>query len=97
VKELHELIELLASQASEERLQLFLERNVGFLTGLVGTHDNTDLAILFKPPIGTQYRADFCILQAFQGGSVAHLIEIETSHERLFTKKGRQHGDFRRH
>jgi hypothetical protein len=69
-------------------LQIFLENNVGFLTGLLGTPDNSDLAILFKPPVGTQYRADFCVLQASQGGALAHLFEIETSHEPLFAQKG---------
>ena len=86
--ELYALCNLLAARPSEEKLQLFLEQNVGFLTSLVGTADNADLAILFKPPVGTRYRADFCVLQAFQGGSVAHLIEIETSHERLFNQAG---------
>jgi len=66
----------------------FFERNVGFLTGLVGTRDNVDLAILFKPPIGTQYGADFCVLQSDQGGSTAYLFEIETSHDRLFIQNG---------
>jgi Shedu protein SduA, C-terminal len=86
--ELFELCELLATEPREELLQQFLERNVGFLTGLVGTRDNTDLAILFKPPIGTQFRADFCILQSDQGGSAAHLFEIETSHDELFIQNG---------
>jgi hypothetical protein len=86
--ELYAICELLAKHPREEELQLFLEQNLGFLTSLLGTPDNSDLAILFKPPIGTQYRADFCVLQASQGGALAHLFEIETSHERLFTQKG---------
>lgn len=86
--ELYALCELLAKQPGEEDLQLFLEQNIGFLTSFLGTPDNTDLAVLFKPPVGTQYRADFCVLQASQGGAIAHLFEIETSHERLFNKKG---------
>ena len=86
--ELYAICELLATQPREEALQVFLEQNVGFLTCLLGTPDNTDLAILFKPPVGTQYRADFCVLQASQGGAIAHLFEIETSHERLFNQKG---------
>jgi hypothetical protein len=87
--ELFALCEILAKSPREEDLQLFLERNVGFLTGLLGTSDNSNLAILFKPPVGVQYRADFCVLQASQGGAVAHLFEIESSHERLFTQNGR--------
>lgn len=86
--ELYAICELLAERPREEELQIFLEQNVGFLTGLLGTPDNTDLAVLFKPAIGTQYRADFCVLQASQGGALAHLFEIETSHEPLFTQKG---------
>ncbi|MET4172044.1 hypothetical protein ABIB99_003135 [Bradyrhizobium sp. LA6.1] len=86
--ELYAICELLAKCPREEELQNFLERNVGFLTGLLGTPDNSDLAVLFKPAVGTQYRADFCVLQASQGGALAHLFEIETSHEPLFTQKG---------
>ncbi len=86
--QLYEICELLAKAPGEEQLQLFLEKNVGFLTSLLGTPDNSDLAVLFKPSVGTQYRADFCVLQASQGGALAHLFEIETSHERLFNRKG---------
>jgi hypothetical protein len=86
--ELYALCELLARRPKEEELQLFLEQHVGFLTGLLGTPDNSDLAVLFKPPIGTQYRADFCVLQYSQGGSMAHLFEIETSHEAAFIQNG---------
>jgi len=86
--ELFQLCELLSRTPREEDIQIFMEENVGFLPSLLGSPDNTDLAVLFKPWIGTQYRADFCILQAYQGGAVAHLVEIETSHERLFNKKG---------
>lgn len=80
------LCDLLAAETPEEDLQKYFERNPGYLTALYGSNDNTDLAVLYKPYVGTQYRADFCVLQAFQGGSVAHLIEIESCHERLFTK-----------
>jgi hypothetical protein len=86
--ELFELCELLATEPREEALQRFIERNVGFLTGLVGTRDDVDLAILFKPPIGTLYKADFCVLHSNQGGSTAFLFEIETSHDRLFIQNG---------
>jgi hypothetical protein len=78
--------ELIAQNPREELLQKFLEKEVGYLTGLYGTRDNMDLAVLFKPPVGTSYYADFAVLQSFQGGSTIHLIEIETSHEKLFTK-----------
>lgn len=87
--ELYGLCELLAQSPAEEAIQRYLELHPGYLTGLLGGPDNTDLAILLKPPIGTLYKADFCVLQAHQGGAVAHLIEIESSHERLFTKDGR--------
>jgi hypothetical protein len=83
-----ELCELLAQAPREEALQKFLERNPGFLTSLVGTPDNSDLAVIFKPPVGTQYRADFCVLSASQGGAAAYLMEIESSHENLFNKAG---------
>lgn len=86
--QLFELCELLARKPEEEALQQHLQGNVGFLTGLLGGPDNSDLAVLFKPKIGTQFVADFCVLQAHQGGAVAHMVEIETSHEVLFTKNG---------
>src|SRR5262245_21934171 len=87
-QELYGLCELLAIRPKEEQLQLFLEEHIGFLTGLLGTPDNVDLAVLFKPPVGTQYRADFCVMQSSQGGALAHLFEIETSHEPLYNQKG---------
>jgi hypothetical protein len=81
-----EFCNVLATSPKEETLQRMLERHVGYLTGIYGTRDNTDLAVLFKPPVGTGLIADFAVLQSFQGGSTIHLIEIETSHEKLFTK-----------
>lgn len=87
-KGLYALCNVLAEDPSEERLQCLLEEHPGFITGLVGGPDNVDLAVLFKPPVGFQYRADFCVLQAHQGGAVAWLIEIETAHENLFTRVG---------
>ena len=87
--ELFEFCELLASTPKEEALQTYLERNPGYLTGLLGGPDNADLAILFKPFVGTRFRADFCVLQSHQGGSVVNIIEIESSHDSLFTRAGR--------
>ena len=87
-RELYALCELLARSPKEEELQVYLQSNPGFLAGLTGTPDNTDLAVLFKPKIGTQFVADFCVLQSYQGGSVANLIELETSDDQLFTKNG---------
>ena len=86
--ELIDLCEMLATVPNEEALQKFLETHYGFMTGLLGGPDNSDLAVLFKPKIGTRFVADFCVLQAHQGGAVAHMIEIETFHAMLFTKKG---------
>jgi hypothetical protein len=86
--ELYAYCELLAQEPREEDVQRFLEAHPGFLTGLLGGPDNADLAVLFKPPLGSRYRADFCVLQAHQGGCVANLIEIESSHEPLFNKAG---------
>lgn len=88
-EQLYALCELLALNPPEERLQQFLENEPGFVAGLLGGPDNADLAVLFKPYVGTAYRADFCVLQAHQGGAVAHLVEIESSHDRLFTREGR--------
>lgn len=87
-EQLYEFCELLATTPGEEPLQKFLEERPGFLTGLLGGPDNADLAVLFKPAVGTQYNADFCVLQAHQGGAFAHLVEIESSHEPLFTQQG---------
>lgn len=86
-KELDILCDLLAQEPEEELLQKYFEENPGYLTGMFGTNDNSDLAILFKPPVGNQCKADFAVLQCFQGGAVVHLIEIETCHEKVFTQK----------
>lgn len=57
VTELLSLCRLLIGPTSEESFQKFFEQNIGFLTGMFGTNDNSDLAVLFKPPIGSHYRA----------------------------------------
>lgn len=78
--------ELLASEPPEEKLQKFLVLHPGFLMGLFGTNDGGDLALIAKPRIGIKYVADFAVLQVFQGGATVFLIEIETSHAKLFTQ-----------
>jgi hypothetical protein len=88
-EDMYSLCNLLATDPREEELQQLLQDRPGFIGGLLGGPDNTDLAMIFKPPIGVQYRADFCVLQAHQGGAVVHLVEIESAHEPLFTKAGR--------
>ncbi|MEL6744456.1 MAG: hypothetical protein AAFO68_03175, partial [Pseudomonadota bacterium] len=67
---------MIASEPPEEDLQKFLKLNPGFIAGLLGGPDNSDLAILFKPRIGNQHIADFALIQAHQGGAVVHLVEI---------------------
>jgi hypothetical protein len=88
-QDLFALCNLLAQEPGEEALQQLLEDRPGFITGLSGGPDNSDLAVIFKPPVGISFKADFCVLQAHQGGAAAHLIEIESAHERLFTNGGR--------
>ena len=83
------LCNALGDEAREETLQLLLEDRPGFIAGLSSGPDNSDLAVIFKPWIGTSYKADFCVLQAHQGGAAAHLIELESSHEPMFTRGGR--------
>jgi hypothetical protein len=83
--DLFALCELLAKHPPEEELQNFLIHHPGFLMGLFGTSDAGDLALVAKPRIGVKYVADFGIVQVNQGGAGILLVEIETSHEAMFT------------
>lgn len=82
-----EFCELLATEPKEEELHQLLAGEPGYLMGLFGTRDQGDLAFLSKPRVGNKYVADFAIVQVFQGGATIFLVEIETSHESLFTRK----------
>jgi hypothetical protein len=82
------LAALLAASPAEEALQVFIKTNPALLMGLYGWGDDSILAFLTKSNIGTRYRCDFCVLQYGQGGCSIHLVEIEPSKERLFTRAG---------
>jgi hypothetical protein len=79
--------DLIAAEPPEEGLQRFLTEWPGFLMGLCGFADSSELAFLTKPRIGPNFVADFAIIGASQGGAGIQLIEIEPSSERLFTQK----------
>src|SRR5205085_4228009 len=66
------LAELLANDPAEEQLQEFLQRRPRLLMGFAGWRYSGDLAFLVKPPISTQFNADFGILQSDQSG--AHVV-----------------------
>jgi hypothetical protein len=78
---------LLSKKPTEEQLQLFLEGRPQFLLGLHGHGDDSDLAFLTKPAIGSFYNADYAVLNVAQGGCSIHLIEIERADVALFTQK----------
>lgn len=80
--------ELLKANPREEELQVFLEKYPDMLFGLVGMGDESDLAFLTKPSIGSRMRADFGLLSCGQGGCTIHLVEIEPVNVNLFDKKG---------
>ena len=84
-QDLYAFCELLWDSPAEEIIQKFLVQRPGFLMGLFGMNDAGDLALVAKPKIGTRYVADFAIVQVSQGGAAVCLIEIETSHEAIFT------------
>jgi hypothetical protein len=84
--QLTQLASLLASDVHEEELQRFLGEHPEFLLGFVPRSAGIELAFLVKPPIGTQYRADFAILTTGQGGSRMYLFELEPSTAKLFTQ-----------
>ena len=84
------LAEVLAAEPSEEALQKVLEKHPQIVTGFCGQGDDVTLGLLTKPPIGTQYRADFAVFTVNQGGCSVTLIEIEKSTHPLFTRKGSQ-------
>jgi Shedu protein SduA, C-terminal len=80
------LAELLAGDSSEEELQRLFTARPQILLGAFGYAQDTDLAFLTKPPIGTQFRADFATLSYDQGGCEVHLVEIERAEATLFTR-----------
>lgn len=84
--QLTQFASLLARDVHEEELQTFLAHHPEFLLGFVPRSAGIELAFLAKPPIGTQYRADFAILTTGQGGSSTYLFELEPASARLFTK-----------
>ena len=80
--------EVLSKEGSEEYIQRFLKNNVEFVKHSMGSRGDTDIAVLFKPAIGSRYNADFAILQVNQGGAGVHLVEIESSFKSIFNKNG---------
>ena len=78
---------LLSENPGEEELQKFLEARPQLLFGLFGQGDDSDLAFVTKPCVGTSYKADFAVLNIGQGGCVINLVEIEKASESLFTGK----------
>jgi len=79
---------LLAKEPREEALQQYLQANPQYLMALYGSNDDGDLAFICKPPIGTRYFADFCVISYSQGGAGLELVELEPSSAELFTKAG---------
>lgn len=81
------LAELLTRDVAEEELQQLLTQRPQILLGALGYAQNTDLAFVTKPAIGTQFCADFGLLSYDQGGCDIHLIELERASAPLFTGK----------
>lgn len=79
---------LLAKEHTEEDLQRFLANFPQFLMGSFGTRDDGDLALLYKPSVGTRFVADFGLLKYSQGGTGIVLVELEPSNVQLFTRAG---------
>jgi hypothetical protein len=86
--EIKKLAALLARDASEGRLQEFLQKHPRFLMALFGFADSSTLAFVTKPNIGLGHIADFMVVAFGQGGFGFHLVEIERANVPLFTKKG---------
>jgi hypothetical protein len=86
--QLTELATLLGDESTpEEQLQRFFAAHPEFLLGFVPRSSGLELALLSKPPIGTQYKADFAILAAGQAGASTYLFELEVASATLFTKE----------
>jgi Domain of unknown function (DUF4263) len=79
-----EFVDLLNTDPPEESIQKFIEKNPILL------HQFPAERILFKPPILTQYKADFAIVTPQEE---LVLIEIERSSTRLLKIDGGQHAD----
>lgn len=80
------LADLLGQEPGEEPLQQFLADHPALLFGFFGEGGDSDQGFLTKPPVGTNFNADFAILNTSQGGCSITLVEIEPSREPLFTK-----------
>lgn len=80
--------ECLANAKTEKDLQSFISDNPRILTGNFGAGDDSVLAVLTKPAIGTQYFADYAVITVGQGARPIHLVEIEPANVSLFTKSG---------
>jgi hypothetical protein len=78
---------VLSRDAAEEDIQQLLTERPQLLLGAFGYAQNSDLAFLTKPTVGTLFRADFAILSYDQGGCDIDLIEIERASAPLFTGK----------
>jgi hypothetical protein len=87
-KALSAFASLLAKDPTEEELQRFLGIYPQFLMATFGNADDGDLALLYKPRVGTGFVADFGILHCSQGGTAIILVEIESSNVQLFTQAG---------
>ena len=85
--EVLDFAEILTQSPSEEDLQVFIRDHPRFLLSMDGFADDSVLALLTKPPIGTNYYADFALLRFGQGGCCVHLVELEPADASLFTKK----------
>lgn len=87
-KSLNNFVSLLAKDPAEEDLQRFLGLYPQFLMATFGTADDGDIALLYKPRVGTGFVADFGILICSQGGCSIYLVEIEPYNVPLFTRAG---------
>ena len=74
-------------KCGERRVHAFLKRNLDIVVGTFATSWNYAKAYS-EIEFGSDYRADFLVLCADSGSWTAHVIELKSPTDRLYTTKG---------
>lgn len=90
---LREFAGLLAKDSTEEAVQRFFTNHPQIILGLVGYAEQSQLALLTKPAVGSRYNADFTVLDGGQHGIAAHLVELKLPSAKPFQRSGNESVD----
>lgn len=79
---------LLASEATERRLHLYIRRHPWILYWAVCPASGHSRYVLSGFPLGSRHRTDFAILNSYSGAFEVTFVELEPASDRVFTKAG---------